>query len=63
MHMFSRIFKPTQFALQIQNEHICMLDDPKKSPGKLKISNNNFLQIWMSYACTLDKKQFIESTN
>jgi hypothetical protein len=35
----------------------------KKHLGKLKISSHNFLQIWMSYACKIDKKQFIESTN
>jgi hypothetical protein len=27
----------------------------KKPPGKLKISSYDFLQIWMSYACKIDK--------
>jgi hypothetical protein len=27
----------------------------KKSSGKLKISSHNFLQIWILYACTIDK--------
>jgi hypothetical protein len=32
-----------------------MLDDSKKPSEKLKIYRCNFLQIWMSYACTIDK--------
>jgi hypothetical protein len=35
----------------------------KKPPQKLKISGRNFLQIWMSYGFTIDKKQFIGYTN
>jgi hypothetical protein len=32
-----------------------MLDDMKKTTEKLKIFSHNFLQIWMSYACKIDK--------
>jgi hypothetical protein len=40
-----------------------MLDDMKKTTEKLKIFSHNFLQIWMSYACKIDKNQFIGYSN
>jgi hypothetical protein len=42
--------------------YACMMTR-KKHSRKLKISNRNFFQIWMAYTCTIDKKQFIRSTN
>jgi hypothetical protein len=35
----------------------------KKSPEKLKISNHNFFQVWILYACKIDKKQLIKCVN
>jgi hypothetical protein len=32
----------------------------KKPPVKLKISSRNFLQIWMSYACKIDKNNLYD---
>jgi hypothetical protein len=32
-----------------------MFDDPEKPSEKLKIFSRNFLQIWISYACMIDK--------
>jgi hypothetical protein len=34
--------------------YACLMTQ-KKSLGKLKIFSRNFLQIWMSYACKIDK--------
>jgi hypothetical protein len=37
-----------------------MLDDPKKTLEKLKMSGHNFLQIWMSCACIIDKNNLYD---